>query len=71
DAQVMSKHFPKKCDMKIILEDHILAKKDNVIITPHNAFNSKEALQRILDTTVENIRGFLNKKIINEVDTRV
>jgi len=67
DAQVMSKHFPHKCDMRIILEDHILAKKDNVIITPHNAFNSKEALQRILDTTVANIRGFINNKAVNKV----
>jgi len=68
DAQVMSRHFPKKCDMKIILEDHILAKKDNVIITPHNAFNSKEALQRILDTTVLNIKGFINNKAVNKVN---
>ncbi len=68
DAQVMSKHFPDKCDMRIILDDHILAKKDNVIITPHNAFNSKEALQRILDTTVANIRGFVNNKVVNKVD---
>ncbi len=67
DAQVMSKNFPKKCDMRIILEDHILAKKDNVIITPHNAFNSVEALQRILDTTTDNIKGFLSNKSINEV----
>ena len=70
DAQVMSKNFPDKCDMRIILDDHILAKKDNVIITPHNAFNSVEALQRILDTTVENIKGFLNNKRVNAVDTR-
>jgi D-lactate dehydrogenase len=68
DKQVMSKHFPKKCDMRIILENHILAKKDNVIITPHNAFNSVEALQRILDTTVDNIKGFLRKEVINNVD---
>ncbi|MEK6949085.1 MAG: hydroxyacid dehydrogenase [Nanoarchaeota archaeon] len=67
DVQVMSKHFPKKCDMKIILENHILAKKDNVIVTPHNAFNSKEALQRILDATVENIRGFLIGKVLHKV----
>ncbi|MDP6647883.1 MAG: NAD(P)-dependent oxidoreductase [Candidatus Woesearchaeota archaeon] len=68
DTQVMSKKFPKKCDMRIILENHLLAKKDNVIITPHNAFNSVEALQRILDTTLENIDGFLAKKIINKVE---
>lgn len=28
---------------------------DNVVFTMHNAFNSKEALMRILDTTIENI----------------
>lgn len=68
DAQVMSKHFPDKCDMRIVLEDHMLAKKDNVIITPHNAFNSKEALQRILDATVVNIKGFVNSKVVNKVN---
>jgi len=68
DTQVMSKNFPKKCDMRIILENHILAKKDNVIITPHNAFNSVEAIERILDTTVDNIKSFLGKNVINKVD---
>ena len=67
DKEIMHKKFPKKCDMRIIIENHILAKKDNVIVTPHNAFNSVEALQRILDTTIENIEGYLNKKIINKV----
>src|SRR3989338_613425 len=31
----------------------------NVVITPHNAFNSKEALERILDASVDSIKGFL------------
>ncbi|MAH33197.1 hydroxyacid dehydrogenase [archaeon] len=67
DKEVMSKHFPKKCDLRIILENHILAKKENVIVTPHNAFNSIEALQRILDTTVENIKKSLKGKAGNLV----
>src|SRR3989344_2985478 len=67
DHQVMSKNFPRKCDMHLILENHILAKKDNVIVTPHNAFNSVEALQRILGTTAGNIKGFLKRKVVNEV----
>ena len=67
DKAVMSKHFPKECDLKIIIENHILAKMDNVIVTPHNAFNSIEALQRILDTTILNIQGYLKKKIVNKV----
>ena len=33
-------------------------KRDDVIVTPHNAFNSQEALERILDTTAENIAAF-------------
>ncbi|MBI4459743.1 MAG: hydroxyacid dehydrogenase [Acidobacteria bacterium] len=42
-----------------IVRDHILLRRENVVFTPHNAFNSREALLRILDTTVENILGFL------------
>ena len=68
DKEVMSKHFPKECDLKIIIENHILAKRDNVIVTPHNAFNSIEALQRILDATIENIKCFLKGKAVNKVN---
>jgi len=44
-----------------------LLQQENVIITPHNAFNSKEALERILETTVQNIQAFLIGKAINIV----
>lgn len=46
----------EKCDPQIILEDHILMNREDVLITPHNAFNSQEALYRIEDTTLENLR---------------
>ena len=42
------------------LKNHILLHRENVVITPHIAFDSREALQRILDTTVANIVGFSN-----------
>ena len=48
-------------------QNHILMKMPNVLITPHNAFNSKEAIQRILMTTIENIKRFLEGKAINLV----
>jgi len=32
--------------------------RENVVITPHSAFNTKEAVQRILDTALDNIRSF-------------
>lgn len=66
EKQLLSKHF-KEEQMKKMLENHLLFQRDNVIITPHNAFNSTQALQRILDTTIENIQGFYKKEIKNEV----
>lgn len=62
EAQLLSREFPKTCDLKTILQNHILLQQKNVIITPHNAFNSNEALMRILDTTVENITSFMARK---------
>jgi D-lactate dehydrogenase len=44
--------------LKILAQQHILQQRSNVVITPHIAFNTKEALQRILDTTIENVREF-------------
>jgi D-lactate dehydrogenase len=41
------------------IQNHVILKKPNVVFTPYNAFNSQEALERILDTTAENIRCFI------------
>jgi D-lactate dehydrogenase len=43
-----------------LVKDHILLSKDNVVFTPHIAFYSKEALERILETTVENVAAFIS-----------
>ena len=43
------------------------AKIPNLIITPHIAWASKEARQRIIDQTVENIRAFKSGKPIRTV----
>jgi D-lactate dehydrogenase len=44
--------------LRTAIQNHLILKKPNVVFTPHNAFNSQEALERILDTTAENIRAF-------------
>ena len=67
EAQLLSREFPKTCDLKTALRNHILLQQKNAIITPHNGFNSNEALMRILDTTVENIAGFMAGKPQNMV----
>lgn len=41
---------------------------DNVIVTPHNAFNTREAIERILATTVDNINKFKNGEKQNVVE---
>jgi len=45
-------------ELQMLVKDHILLSKENVVFTPHIGFYSKEALQRILDTTVQNIKAF-------------
>ena len=44
-----------------------LLKAKNCFITPHMSWASLEARQRILNTTIENIRGFLNSKPIHRI----
>ncbi len=46
-------------DLQELVTAHILREKPNVLITPHNAFNTKEAIERIVKTTYENIKNFL------------
>lgn len=40
--------------------NHYLIDHPRVIVTPHCAFNTTEAVERILDTTVDNIRHFVD-----------
>jgi D-lactate dehydrogenase len=45
-----------------LLMNETLLRLRNVYVTPHNAFNTEEAIQRILDVTLENIEGFIDGK---------
>ncbi len=67
ERQLLTEQFLKECDIKAQLLNHVLVTKENVLVTPHNAFNSSEALQRILDVTVENVVSFVQAKPINTV----
>ncbi|MFA5975795.1 MAG: hydroxyacid dehydrogenase [Elusimicrobiota bacterium] len=58
ERQILSQNFPID-RLKMLLQNHILLNRENVVITPHIAFNSREAFQRILHTTISNITGFL------------
>ncbi len=45
-------------EVEALAQDHALLSRDNVVYTPHIAFYSREALERILSTTIENIECY-------------
>ena len=49
-------------NLRTLVESNILLHRENVIITPHIAYYSAEAMKRIAEVTVENIRTFLEGK---------
>ncbi len=67
DRTHISRVYAHDANMKTVLADHVLAEQPSVYITPHNAFNSSEALKRILDTTIENVQAFEKGKPVNVV----
>lgn len=68
DELNLLKGHPNEEQLKTILADHELMQMDNVVVTPHNAFNTQEAMERILDTTLENILGYIQKKPANVIN---
>lgn len=65
ERELLTNEFLKSCDIKTQLLNHVLLLRSDVIVTPHNAFNSKEALIQILDITISNIKAFLNGSRLN------
>ena len=55
----------------LVMDDDVLARLlsfNNVIVTSHQAFFTKEAMSNIAQTTLENIRDFVEgKELVNEV----
>ncbi|MGQ9630419.1 MAG: hydroxyacid dehydrogenase [bacterium] len=66
EKQILSEDLPQE-KLKSILKNSLLMHREDVVITPHIAFYSEEALRRILETTIENIDGFFSGKPKNIV----
>lgn len=67
EAELLRSAFTREHDLEMLLADHILLRLRNVVITPHSAFNTREAVQRILDATRDNIRAFVSGEPTNLV----
>lgn len=57
ENQMLSKNVSIE-HLEAIMKRNILLRRENVIITPHMAFDSVEAIERILETTANNITQY-------------
>jgi D-lactate dehydrogenase len=64
---LLSSDHPNEALLRTTLANHWLLKHPRVLVTPHIAFNTEEAVRRIVDTTLENIRGLASGKPQNVV----
>ena len=60
EAQLLKLGGRERRELENLLAGHILLHQRNALISPHSAFNTREAVGRLLATTVENIQAFLN-----------
>ncbi len=67
EAELLSASFVQRHTLEALAIDHALASQKNVIVTPHSAFYTREAVEKILLTTCDNIDSFINGKPQNIV----
>ena len=58
EATLLTAPHPQEEKLRIALANNYLITHPRVIVTPHVAFNTIEAVERIIDTTIENIQQF-------------
>lgn len=67
ERELLFRKPPHLKNLQVQLLNHVLLTYDQALITPHNAFNSSEALKKILEVTVQNVENFLAGKKENVV----
>jgi len=67
ELALLSQPHPNEEALRVTLENHYLIEHPRVIVTPHLAFNTQEAVERILDTTILNIQRFADGSPTNIV----
>jgi len=53
--------------LRTAVRNRVLLARDDVVFTPHNAFNSREALTRILEVTLANLEAFRAGQTVHRV----
>lgn len=68
ESELLHSFYRETHNLQTLLADSVLMRLRNVIITPHSAFYTKEAVNRILKTTIENIADFIRGEPQNAVN---
>lgn len=72
-AELLRSVYQRKHNLEALLADHVLIRLRSVAVTPHSAFNTREVVSRILETTVGNMESYLRseaRNVVNEVAVR-
>lgn len=67
EDELLRRIYEKKNGLDELLANQMLMRLPNVLVTPHSAFYTTEAVERILDTTIANIRSFVAGEAKNAV----
>ncbi len=69
EVALLTAPHPAEDALKTALENHYLITHPRVIVTPHVAFDTIEAVTRIIDTSIANIKAFAANAPENVVKT--
>lgn len=70
EAELAASSFAGQQDLRDLVADHVLLHLPNVVVTPHTAFLTTEAIARIVATTAANIVAFCAGRPSNVVAPR-
>jgi D-lactate dehydrogenase len=66
ESELLTAEYSRET-LRVLLMNHILLKRENVVLTPHMAFDSREAKERIAKTNLANLLAFSRGAIENPV----
>jgi D-lactate dehydrogenase len=67
EGEMLSRQYDTEA-LQTMVQNTLLLRMDNVIVTPHIGFNSEEAVHKILSTTISNVSSFLDGNPQNVVE---
>lgn len=67
ELALLSGDHLNSAQLQTVLQDEYLIHHPGVIITPHNAFNTQEAIERIAKTSIQNLKAFEAGQAVNLV----